>query len=95
MRPEITGKPTQFGGDLKELVNLSEELEMVLPTIDFAHCHARNAGKFNTVEEWREMLGFMEDRLGREALDNMHIHMSGINYTAKGERNHLPSGRAT
>jgi len=22
-------------------------------------------------------------------LDNMHIHMSGINYTAKGERNHL------
>ncbi|ASI98289.1 TIM barrel protein [Thermococcus celer] len=89
VRPEITGKPTQFG-DLKELVNLSEELEMVLPTIDFAHCHARNAGKFNTVEEWREMLGFMEDRLGREALDNMHIHMSGINYTAKGERNHLP-----
>ena len=88
IRPELTGKPTQFG-DLKELVRLSEELEMVLPTIDFAHAHARNKGKCNTVEEWREMLSFMEDRLGREALDNMHIHISGINYTAKGERNHL------
>ncbi|NJE03712.1 deoxyribonuclease IV [Thermococcus sp. MV11] len=88
LRPELTGKPTQFG-DLKELVKLSEELETVLPTIDFAHAHARNAGRCNTVEEWREMLGFMEDRLGREALDNMHIHISGINYTAKGERNHL------
>ncbi|NJE30458.1 hypothetical protein E3E38_05265 [Thermococcus sp. 18S1] len=88
VRPELTGKPTQFG-DLREIVKLSEEIEMVLPTIDFAHCHARNVGKFNTAEEWREMLSFMEDRLGREALDNMHIHISGINYTSKGERNHL------
>ena len=88
IRPELTGKPTQFG-DLKEIVKLSEELETVLPTIDFAHAHARNRGKCNTVEEWREMLSFMEDRLGREALDNMHIHISGIEYTEKGERNHL------
>ena len=88
IRPELTGKPTQFG-DLREIVKLSEELEMVLPTIDFAHAHARNKGQCNTVEEWREMLSFMEDRLGREALDNMHIHISGIEYGEKGERNHL------
>ncbi|QDA32254.1 TIM barrel protein [Thermococcus indicus] len=88
IRPELTGKPTQFG-DLKELVKLSEEIEMVLPTIDFAHAHARHAGECNTTEEWRGMLSLMEDRLGREALDNMHIHISGINYTSKGERNHL------
>ncbi len=89
IRPELTGKPTQFG-DLKEIVKLSEELEMVLPTIDFAHAHARNRGKCNSAEEWREMLSFIEDRLGREALDNMHIHMSGIEYTEKGEKRHLP-----
>ncbi|NJD99904.1 hypothetical protein E3E26_08960 [Thermococcus sp. LS1] len=89
LRPELTGKPTQFG-DLKEIVKLSEELETVLPTIDFAHAHARHIGKCNTTEEWREMLSFIEDRLGREALDNMHIHMSGINYGPKGEKNHLP-----
>ncbi|MCD6373163.1 MAG: TIM barrel protein [Thermococcus sp.] len=88
IRPELTGKPTQFG-DLKEIVRLSEELEMVLPTIDFAHAHARNKGKCNSPEEWREMLAFIEDRLGREALDNMHIHISGIEYTDRGEKNHL------
>jgi len=88
IRPELTGKPTQFG-DLRELVRLSEEVEMVLPTIDFAHAHARHAGKCNTTEEWREMLSLMEDRLGREALDNMHIHISGIEYGEKGEKNHL------
>ncbi|WP_297072697.1 deoxyribonuclease IV [Thermococcus sp.] len=89
LRPELTGKPTQFG-DLEEIVKLSEEMEMVLPTIDFAHAHARNKGKCNSIEEWREMLAFIEDRLGREALDNMHIHMSGIEYTEKGERRHIP-----
>ncbi|WP_048152565.1 deoxyribonuclease IV [Palaeococcus ferrophilus] len=89
IRPELTGKPTQFG-DLEEIVKLSEEIEMVLPTIDFAHAHARNKGKCNSTEEWRGMLSLMEERLGREALDNMHIHMSGIEYTAKGERRHLP-----
>ncbi|WP_297488742.1 deoxyribonuclease IV [Thermococcus sp.] len=88
IRPELTGKPTQFG-DLEEIVKLSEELEMVLPTIDFAHAHARNRGKCNSTEEWREMLALMEDRLGREALDNMHIHISGIEYTDKGEKKHL------
>ncbi len=88
IRPELTGKPTQFG-NLKEIVKLSEELEMVLPTIDFAHAHARNRGQCNTVEEWRAMLSFMEERLGREVLNNMHIHISGIEYGEKGERNHL------
>ncbi len=88
IRPELTGKPTQFG-NLKEIVKLSEELEMILPTIDFAHAHARNRGQCNTVEEWRAMLSFMEDRLGREVLNNMHIHISGIEYGEKGERNHL------
>ncbi|AIF69645.1 hypothetical protein PAP_06235 [Palaeococcus pacificus DY20341] len=88
IRPELTGKPTQFG-NLKELIKLSQEVEMVLPAIDFAHAHARNKGEYNTIKEWREMLSLMEQELGREALDNMHIHISGINYTEKGEKNHL------
>ena len=88
IRPELTGKPTQFG-DLKELIKMSQDVEMVLPAIDFAHAHARKGGKCNSIEEWREMLSLMEEGLGEEALKNMHIHMSGIEYTAKGEKNHL------
>jgi deoxyribonuclease IV len=30
------------------------------------------------------------DKLGRSALDDLHIHMGGINYNEKGEKNHLP-----
>ena len=37
---------------------------------------------------FREINDF-EKELGRYALDNMHIHMAGIAYSEKGERNHL------
>ncbi len=91
VRPELTGKATQFG-DLDELLRLSQEVDMVLPCMDFAHLHARSGGRYNTPEEWREVLTKMEDVLGREALDNMHIHFSGIEYSGKGERKHLNLG---
>ena len=89
VRPETTGKPTQFG-DLRELCNLSAELDQVLPCIDFAHLHARTGGKLNTKNEFHDMLSFYEKTLGKDALKSMHIHLAGINYTDKGERNHLP-----
>jgi deoxyribonuclease IV len=88
VRPETTGKATQFG-DLKEIIALSNDNEHVLPCVDFAHLHARTGGKNNTLSEFRALLTEIEKGLGRRGLDNMHIHMSGINYTAKGERNHL------
>ena len=37
-----------------------------------------------------EALRSMRTALGGEALHKMHIHLSGIEYSAKGERKHLP-----
>ncbi|MBW2990722.1 TIM barrel protein [Candidatus Woesearchaeota archaeon] len=88
VRPETTGKGTQFG-DIDELIKLSTELEQVMPCVDFAHLHARSNGKINTYKEFCEVLSKIEKALGREGLNNMHIHMSGIEYGEKGERNHL------
>jgi deoxyribonuclease-4 len=59
-----------------------------MPCIDFAHMHAIE-GKNNSYEEFSGILQEVEKSLGKEGLENMHIHMSGINYTEKGERNHL------
>jgi len=88
VRPETTGAPSEFG-TLDELLRLSEDLEMVLPVIDFAHLHARSKGKVNSYEEFSDILAEIESRLGREALENMHIHVSGIEYGDKGEIRHL------
>ena len=88
LRPETTGKPTQFGS-LDETLNMCSQLEKVLPCIDFAHLHARSNGKENSYEEFAAVFEKVENVLGREALENMHVHISGIEYGPKGEKNHL------
>ncbi len=92
VRPETTGKPTQFG-TYEEILKLSEELEMCMPCIDFSHLHARTNGKFNSYEEFSQVLTAVESTLGKEGLKNMHIHTSGIAYGEKGEKNHKKTGK--
>jgi deoxyribonuclease IV len=87
IRPEVAGKSSQFG-TVEEILQLSSEIEGVAPCIDFAHWHART-GKANSYQEFLDILDQVERRLGRQALDNMHIHLSGIAYGQKGEIKHL------
>ena len=87
VRPEVTGKASQFG-TLEEILNLSTELECVAPCIDFTHWYARTGG-FNSYQEFTSILEQVEEHLGRAALDDMHIHFSGIAYGSKGETKHL------
>ena len=85
--PEITGKHSAFG-NLDELLQLAKELKIGI-CIDFAHLHARTNGKLNSKKEFDQIFSKVKKVLGSKALQNMHMHVSGINYTEKGERNHL------
>ena len=87
IRPEIMGKHSQFG-TVEEILNLCTEVEGLAPCIDFAHWHARTEG-FNSYREFTSILLQIEEKLGRAALDNMHIHVAGIAYGGKGEIKHL------
>jgi deoxyribonuclease-4 len=88
LRPELMGKNSQFGS-LEEILNLCSEVDGMAPCIDFAHLHSRT-GKYNSYYEFKSVLNQMEKKLGRQSLDNMHIHLSGINYNSKsGEIMHL------
>lgn len=88
IRPETTGKPTQWG-DLDEIINLSKEFENVLPCIDFSHLHARSAGEYNTYDEFSQIFEKLGKKLGDYAINNFHGHLAGIDYGAKGEKKHL------
>jgi deoxyribonuclease-4 len=88
LRPETTGKATQFGS-LEETLMMAAAIEGVMPCIDFSHLHARSCGEYNTIEEFRSVFESVENALGRVGLDSMHCHISGIAYTEKGEKNHL------
>ena len=87
LRPEVMGKPSQFG-TLDEILRLCTELAGLAPCVDFSHWHART-GAFNSYPEFMAILQQIEERLGRTALDDMHIHFSGIRYGGKGEIKHL------
>jgi len=88
IRPETTGKGTQWG-DLDEVINLSKEFKQVLPCVDFSHLHARSGGKFNTYDDFRMILDRIGTEIGQYALENFHGHLAGIAYSDKGEKNHL------
>jgi deoxyribonuclease IV len=88
--PELTGKASQFG-DLKILIRMAQvfESQNLGFCFDFSHKFARSNGGFNTYEEFISMLSDIEKGLGHKFLENMHIHLSGMNYGEKGEKNHL------
>ena len=75
IRPETMELKSKFGS-LDEVIRLSQEFDLVLPCIDFAHLRYREG--WNSKEEFRAVLEKLEKELGRYALDNMHIHVSGI-----------------
>jgi deoxyribonuclease-4 len=89
LRPETMGKSALFG-TLDEVIQLSREVPGVLPCVDFAHLHARAGdGSFNSYAEFVEALKRVAAGLGPRGLQDLHIHVSGIAYTRKGERHHL------
>lgn len=93
LRPELTGKPTVFGS-ADEVLALSAELDNVLPCIDFSHHYTRTLGRCNTYRCFSQLLEKLGGALGGDALRDMHIHLSGIEYTQAGERRHLPAAES-
>ena len=90
LRPETMGKSAMLGS-LDDTLTMAAEIEGVEPCIDFAHLHARPGdGSVNSYAEWMDILKKVKKRLGAKALKSLHIHLSGIEYGPKGEKNHVP-----
>jgi len=87
IRPEIGGRASSWGS-LEEILKVSQELEQVMPCIDWAHLHARSLGKNNSYPEFIETLEKTEKELGKEAVKNMHMHAEGIEFGKSGEKAH-------
>ncbi len=94
LRPETMGKQGQLGS-LADTLQMAKQVKGVQPCVDFAHLHARKGdGSLNTYEEWCAELEGYKKVLGEKGLKNLSCHISGIEYTEKGEKNHLPAQEA-
>jgi deoxyribonuclease-4 len=90
LRPETMGKSAVLGS-LEDTLAMSREHLSVRPCLDFAHLHARSGdGLVNGYDHWMRILDAYCTALGDASLESLHIHLSGIEYGPKGERNHLP-----
>ncbi|MEM0216178.1 MAG: TIM barrel protein [Candidatus Bathyarchaeia archaeon] len=85
--PETMGKISQFGS-LEEILSICERVEQTKPVIDWAHLHARSLGRFKTVDDFREVLVEVENRLGGDVVKNLHCHFTKIEFTKSGEKRH-------
>ena len=91
LAPEIAGKLNAFGS-LDELIRICSEVEGCIPTIDWAHLHARTQGRCKNRKSYLSILEKLEIALGDLFTKNMHFHISGILYTKVGEKAHRPLG---
>jgi deoxyribonuclease-4 len=87
LRPELTGKTSQFGS-LDELITLTKNVGSCRPCMDFSHLYART-GEYNSYKDFMMVLNRLEAELKPNALQNMHIHISGISSNSKGDLKHL------
>jgi deoxyribonuclease-4 len=94
LSPETMGKSAMLGS-LEDVVAMSRAIPGISPCLDFAHLHARPGdGSMNTYDEWARLLESYARAMGDQALAQLHIHLSGIEYGPKGEKEHLPVEQA-
>ena len=79
LAPETTGKHSALGS-LDETIRLVKETGCGM-CVDLAHIYARQYGRI----DYAEVL----DKIRPLKIKDLHIHFSNINFTRKGERNHL------
>jgi|YelNatPaOPRAMG01_1025707.scaffolds.fasta_scaffold01263_23 deoxyribonuclease-4 len=87
LRLETMGKKSQFG-TLEEVLTLCQEIEELQPCLDFSHLYARE-GELNGYNQFSRALNKVAKKLGEEALQNLHLHISGIHFGERGEIKHL------
>ena len=85
--PETMGRPKQIGS-LEETIELCKLDSRFIPTLDFAHLHARGKGAIQTEQDYVHILDKLEEGLGKERAKRFHVHFAHIQYTAAGEKMH-------
>ncbi len=86
--PETMGKQNQLG-TVEEVCRFCLLDERMIPCVDFGHLYARSLGEISGYEDFLKVLETIENTIGRERMQKLHIHFSHIEYTKGGEKKHL------
>lgn len=90
---ETMGKANQLG-TLEEVSQLCQVDGRYRPAVDFGHLHARGEGAIRGKDDYERVLDSLASTLGGEAVQNLHIHFSPIEYGRGGEIRHRTFGES-
>ncbi len=82
---ETTGRPSAWGTP-EEIEAVADQVDIVIPVVDFSHVHARTGGSLRTEDDFRSLVDWalgVSDCL-------LYGHFQSIQYGEKGEIRHLP-----
>jgi deoxyribonuclease-4 len=82
---ETTGR-TAAWGTLGEIEAAADEVDIVLPVVDFSHVHARTGGGLRTEADFRALVEWALSVSDCQ----LYCHFQSIEYGDKGEVRHLP-----
>jgi len=85
---EITGRQEAFGS-LEQVISISEEIDGVVPIINFPHHHARTHGSLMSAADFRDLL----ERVEPYSKGNVHTLFSGVEHFEGNERRLTPIKR--
>lgn len=85
--PETAGKKSQIGS-VEDIIYICSQVKYTRPCIDVAHVHGFEGGKLTNVEKVIEILDVIEEKLGRNYLEETHFHMYPVEIDHNGEKRH-------
>jgi deoxyribonuclease-4 len=89
--PESCGKRNQLGS-LDEILEICQSVDGARPCIDFGHLRAFSRGGLETPASIRAVFEEVERILGNGASANCHLHITPMEYTQGGEKQHRAYG---
>lgn len=87
LRPETTGKLSQIGS-LDEILAMCEKFDLVYPTVDWAHIHARCNGCLRSKDDYLKVFEKIEKTLGSRGIEKLHFHFTYVEFGDRGEIKH-------
>lgn len=85
--PETMGKYSQIGNP-KEIFDICTYSPRLIPTLDFGHINCIMQGALKTKQDYLDILKLGIDTIGRDQMQNFHMHFSKIRFNEKGEMAH-------
>lgn len=86
--PEAMGRFTQIGS-FSEMYEICSWDECLIPTLDFGHINCVMQGGLKTTQDYLNILSEGIEKIGRDKMNDLHVHFSKIMYNPKGEVKHL------